>query len=286
MDRDQGRFKNYSPVREAQALSRLRSALEKATNPIVLWSSGKDSSVVLHLTLRLRTVPVMWWRLSKFPEKQKHGQYVIRRWNLESFDALPLWVEEVQHENWWEAIHGYGPDPSWVVGMTTGVLPMEDGKPYLCAVSDLLWRPKAPSQDWPWDLMIQGHREAEPPYFGATQTFRSHTVTQAGKTLCNPIYDWSDQHVWAYLKTYKIPFDKERYYGKNTEVSPDHYRTCFACLDSRQAGQLVHCPKLHTEIPSLAKTPEQHTARLQHVQETVTHVQYRGEPQREVAVHV
>jgi hypothetical protein len=271
---------------ETQALDRIRKALQDAVRPIVLWSSGKDSTVLLHLVLRLQTVPVMWWRLAKFPEKQSHGNWMLRTWNLESYDALPLFVEEIQHANWWEAVHGYGPDLSAVIAMTTGILPYVEGKPYLCAVQDLLGRPKVSSQEWPFDVMFQGHREQEIPYFGSTQTFLEHTTQIGAKTLCNPIYDWTDDQVWGYMKRYKIPVDKKRYYAKDTSVSPDHYPTCFACLDANHAGESVYCPKLNQEIPSVAKSPKTHRETLKTMQRKITHVRYTGEPQREVSHHV
>lgn len=271
---------------EAIALDRVQEALRQATNPIVLWSSGKDSTVVLHLTLRLRTVPVMWWRLPKFPEKQQHGNWVARIWNLEVHDAMPLFVEDVQHEGWWEAVHAYGPDPSTIIGMTTGVLPHDEEQPYLCAVTDLLQRPTVPSQGWPWDLCLQGHREAETPYFGTTQKFMEATADLGKFRLCNPIFDWPDDQVWGYIKRYKLPIDKRRYYDKQTAVSPDHYPTCKNCVDANQYGQTVWCPKLQEEIPSIAKAPETHRRTLRMVQQQVRHVRYAGEPQKEVSAHV
>lgn len=273
-------------TKEAQALDRIGAALAEATQPIVLWSSGKDSTVVLHLTLRLQTVPVMWWRLAKFPEKAKHGMWVARIWDLELYDAMPLFVEEVQNGNWWEAVHGYGPDHSSVMAMTTGILPMKEGEPYLCAVSDLLSRPTVPSQGWPWDVMLQGHREKELPYFGSKQKFSKHTVALGGKTLCNPIFDWSDDEVWGYVKRYRLPIDKMRYFGKNTDVSPDHYPTCYNCLDSRKYGQMVDCPKMGVQIPSVAKHPSAHKQTLEQIKAKVPHVRYTGNPQQEVSTHV
>lgn len=241
---------------------------------------------VLHLVLRIMTVPVLWWRLPYMQHKHSHGNWVAKGWDLTMYDAMPLHVEYVQRKGWKEFVHFYGPNKNAVMGMTTGLTAREEGKPYLCGVADLLNRPTVPSQGWPWDIMFQGHREADQAYFGPKQKFLTHTIDMKAFFLCNPIYDWPDEAVWDYIKHYKLPIDKKRYYGKDQDVSPDSYRTCSACLDSTNAGGVVYCPKLQEEIPSVAETAETHERKLAQLTSLVRHVKYSGEPQRGVSAHV
>lgn len=273
--------------KETEAIQFLREVFATATRPAILFSSGKDSLVAAHLSLRVRDVEFMWWRLAQFTHKHQHGNFILRTWGITCHDAMPLWVDEVQHKDWYECVSFYGPDPSAVIGMTTGVTTYEEGKPYLCAVQDLLNRPTVPKQGWLWDTLIQGHKNVDTPYLGSAQKITEKVVhLNATIRLVNPLAEWTDGDVWEYIKRYRLPVDRKRYMGKDTEVSPDSYRVCFRCRDTRKRGEQVWCPKLREHITNTAKSEHEHQEFIDLAKQKIHHVHYTGEPQREVSHHV
>ena len=93
--------------KEAEALEIIGEQLALAKNPVVLCSFGKDSIALLHLCLRFKKVPVLFFRFAKFHEKHRHALSVMQAWDLEVYDLWPETVTEYQHGEFFEMLHGY-----------------------------------------------------------------------------------------------------------------------------------------------------------------------------------
>lgn len=233
----------------------IRDSLQHALRPIVLWSGGKDSTVLLHLCLRIQKLPVLHFRFPKWPEKHSHAHRVMLQWDLEAHDLLPDGCLEFQDGDYFEVFHLYNVGNQDRLILSSGLAPYEAGRGrYLCAVDDLLMRPKGACA-YPWDVTFHGHKSCDRLEFaGAARTVEP--VSQLGHTaLVCPLADWTDDEIWTYIHQYHLPYDRSRYDRDDHSRNPDHYPTCFACLDTRLRGQSVHCPKLNRPIENIAKDP-------------------------------
>jgi 3'-phosphoadenosine 5'-phosphosulfate sulfotransferase (PAPS reductase)/FAD synthetase len=227
----------------AQALALLTDVLLPAKNPVVLCSFGKDSIVLLHLCLRLRKVPVLFFRFPKFHEKHAHAHQVMKDWDLEVYDMWPASATYYQSGTFFEVLHQYPTGGGSGIYLFSGIRARRDGEArYLCAVDDLLHRPKAESV-YPWDVTIHGHKGTDDPELGTTGAIRNPVSQLGGTQLVVPFVDWTDDDIWTYIRHYNLPYDTQRYDQKDETTSPDKYPTCYRCLDGAYRGALVPCPK-------------------------------------------
>ena len=269
---------------ERQALALIGAQLRTAVRPVVLCSFGKDSLVLLHLCLRLRKVPVIFFRFPKFHEKHAHALRVMQDWDLEVFDLWPRLVTEYQHGDFFEVLHHYhlGNDAQSKPGLMalfSGIRARLEGETrYLCAVDDLLDRPKSHGNDYPWDVTMLGHKGTDDPEIGSMGPI-VQSVSQLGSTrLVVPFIDWSDHHIWDYIRKYDLPYDRQRYEEKDETVSPDKYPTCYRCLDYRQLGESVDCPKHGYSIPSIARSADDHEVFRQALVGAIAYCDITGPP--------
>lgn len=227
----------------AQALALLEPVLMQARNPIVLCSFGKDSIVLLHLCLRIRKVPVLFFRFAQFHEKHLHAYQVMKDWNLEVYDMWPAAATYYQSGSFFEVLHSYPTGNNGHIHLFSGIRAYREGEPrYLCAVDDLLNRPMAVSE-YPWDVTIHGHKGTDDPEMGSKGEIVSPVSQLGGTQLVVPFVDWTDEDIWAYIRYYNLPYDRQRYDQKDETTSPDKYPTCYRCLDGDYRGALVPCPK-------------------------------------------
>jgi 3'-phosphoadenosine 5'-phosphosulfate sulfotransferase (PAPS reductase)/FAD synthetase len=262
-----------------QALALLTPALMQARNPVVLCSFGKDSIVLLHLCLRIRKVPVLFFRFAKFHEKHEHAHKVMRDWDLEVFDMWPAMTTYYQSGTFFEVLHSYQTGPAAHIHLFSGIRAKQaTDQRYLCAVNDLMNRPKAVSE-YPWDVTIHGHKGTDDPELGVKGEI-TNPVSQLGNTtLVVPFTDWSDQDIWDYIHYYNVPYDTQRYDRKDETTSPDKYPTCYQCLDGAYRGALVPCPKQNQAlIPNVAVDESVHRQTRDTLVNISRYCEVSGEP--------
>ena len=265
--------------KETKALQLIGAHLRTAIKPIVLCSFGKDSLVLLHLCLRLRKVPVLFFRFPKFHEKHAHALKVMQEWDLEVYDMWPRVSLEYQHGSFFEVLHGYYTGERNAIFLFSGIRARQEGESrYLCAVDDLLSRPKSRDHDYDWDVTFHGHKGTDDPEIGESGAITA-PVTQLGHTrLVVPFIDWTDQDVWDYIRKYDLPYDRQRYDAKDESVSPDKYPTCFNCLDTRARGEMVACPKYETPMRNVARPDEEHDELRKTLIGALHYCEVTGEP--------
>ena len=280
-------------LKETRALALIGEQLRTALNPIVLCSFGKDSIVLLHLCLRFRKVPVLFFRFAKFHEKHAHAYRVMQAWDLEVFDLWPRTSTDYQHGAFFEVLHGYTTGQTaegkpGVLYLFSGIRARREGETrYLCAVDDLLCRPKSHGNEYPWDCTFHGHKGTDDPELGALGQI-VEPVSQLGNTrLVVPFIDWTDNDIWAYIRKYDLPYDRQRYEEQIEAVSPDKYPTCFNCVDTRHIGERVDCPKYQQPLRSMARSEEDHERFRQAVVGALQYCEVTGEPRStENAAHL
>jgi hypothetical protein len=182
----------------------------------------------------------------------------MQAWDLEVYDLWPSRTMDYQHGAFFEVLHGYSTGGTGTIWLFSGIRKRRDDETrYLCAVDDLLLRPRAAAYDYPWDFTLHGHKGTDDPELGERGEI-VHPVSQLGGTrLVVPFIDWTDADIWDYIRRYDLPYDRQRYDERNEAVSPDKYPTCFKCLDGQEA-EMVACPKREAMMASLARTPEEH----------------------------
>lgn len=265
--------------KEAHALELIGAHLATATKPIVLCSFGKDSLVLLHLCLRQRKVPVMFFRFPKFHEKHAHAMEVMRKWDLEVYDMWPRVSLEYQRGSFFEVLHGYFTGSNEAIFLFSGIRERKEHETrYLCAVDDLLNRPRSREHDYPWDVTFHGHKGTDDPELGESGKIVA-PVSQLGNTrLVVPFIDWTDQDIWDYIRKYDLPYDRQRYDARDETVSPDKYPTCFRCLDTRLKGETIVCPKYEVPMQNVARPEEEHAQTRANLIGALKYCDVTGEP--------
>ena len=263
----------------AQALDLLTEPLLAAKNPVALCSFGKDSTVLLHLCLRIRKVPVLFFRFAKFHEKHAHAAQVMRDWDLEVYDMWPAFTTYYQSGTFFEVLHSYPTGPNAFIHLFSGIRAREEQESrYLCAVDDLLNRPKLTGVDYPWDVTVHGHKGTDDPEMGETGAIVQPRSQLGGTQLLVPFIDWTDDDIWAYIRHYDLPYDRARYDERNEATSPDKYPTCYRCLDGAYRGAFVDCPKQGRLIQNVAVEQATHEDLRRQLVASATYCEVSGAP--------
>lgn len=262
-----------------QALALLTPELMQAKNPVVLCSFGKDSIVLLHLCLRIRKVQVLFFRFAQFHEKHQHAYQVMRDWDLDVFDMWPETTTYYQSGSFFEVLHGFPTGNGGYIHLFSGIRARREGETrYLCTVDDLLNRPMALSS-YPWDVTIHGHKGTDDPELGERGTIVAPVSQLGGTRFVVPFIDWTDEDIWAYIKHYNLPYDKQRYDARDETTSPDKYPTCYRCLDGDYRGALVPCPRRHdTLIPNRAVDQATHKSTRDRLIQLAHYCEVTGAP--------
>lgn len=244
--------------KEKDALALIGAQMDSARSPIVLCSFGKDSVVLLHLCLRFRKVPVLFFRFSRFHEKSAHALRVAQEWDLEVFDMWPTTIDEYQREEFFEIFHGYRTGPNHFIYLASGIRKRrEDETRYLCAIDDLTGRPRSYDHTYQWDVTFHGQKGCDDIELGSSSQI-TQPVSDLGRTrLVVPFANWTDADIWEYIRTYDLPYDRARYDLANESTSPDKFPTCYKCIDQTE-GESVYCPKQQVTIGNFSRPPEEH----------------------------
>lgn len=240
------------------ALDLIAGEVLNASKPIVLCSFGKDSIVLLDLCLSIRKMPVLFFvqDAHRFPEKYTHAHEVIQEAQLEAYTLPPQRVTYVQDGDYFELFHTYGGSTTGPLNMAMGCTPHQGESQFVCAVNEVM----TPQQtvNYPWDVTFHGHKETDDIRL-VKKTKINNPVSISGTTrIVLPIWNWTDDDVWAYIRMRGLPYDHDRYDQGNDVVNPDKYPTCFACVDTRARGQKVYCPVLESKIENRAQPDEWH----------------------------
>lgn len=232
--------------------------------------------VLTHLTRALGyPLPLIYHRNHWFPEKNAFADYLTQFWQLEVHDWPPAECGVKVHEYVSGPAGAAGTDDTGVIqtvsryqistargvgGMDVpnGILDPEEGKPFLCAVTDILARPKAIILHHPWDLYLSGHKGSDKDIFEGPCPLRcDYQEIQGGPSIAFPLIEWNDDDVWDYIDEFNVPIQTTRYDVANHTELPDkrfnndYVHACTRCIDRRQPGT-VYCPKLNREIPNVS----------------------------------
>ncbi|MBU2062334.1 MAG: phosphoadenosine phosphosulfate reductase family protein [Bacteroidetes bacterium] len=236
----------------------IKECLAASANPVCLCSFGKDSLVMLHIILQIKKIPVIYWREPFYQTKFHHAQKIAEEWDLTIYDYPPSICNYVQIEDYFDVFNFYYVNGTDWINLYTGTRNIrESDKNYLCALKNLLQRPKITNYDFKWDCIFHGQKDVDPIYIG--ESIKLNKLKVFGRGIMGyPINDWTNENIWRYIKQNNLPYNKERYENKNETFNNDLFPTCHKCLDYREIENIIICPKSNKEIKFSGKTQEQH----------------------------
>lgn len=248
-------------IDQLTALTRktIASALAEFRRPAVLWSSGKDSMVLLHLLRAHGTWPVIFFREPFAPARYGFAQDIIRQWDLSVYEWPPLTSALCERNGHLSIIHRFQVGAAQTVDLPVDLVEPDDAAaPFACGLHDVLMRPKG-GFACPWDLMFLGAKSSDSDALLGHMPLSADLVRNVGApTFAFPLRQWTDADIWAYTEANAVPYQADRYepwraYAERADKTgnPDYVPGCTRCLQASQPAQ-VFCPKLKQWVNNVA----------------------------------
>jgi len=254
-----------------QTLRRAEYWLREFSNPVVLWSGGKDSTAMLHILMFKLGVrlPCVQWREPRFRHRYAHSDLLAREWDLTLYDYAPgriaiqdgYDIETGAPRFDFLKYYQWGHHSALILSLGTEA-PKEheiaSGK-YLCGLADVLQRPTG-SFNWPWDSCFHGQKSADVDLIkGAVPLMQDVRRTPDSPTQLYPMRHWTDDDIFEYLEAEGVPMDPTRYdrasgkWGHKHDKShnADYYPICWNCVN-RHLSSPVWCPKLQSQVNNIS----------------------------------
>jgi 3'-phosphoadenosine 5'-phosphosulfate sulfotransferase (PAPS reductase)/FAD synthetase len=219
-------------------LQRIREALGGARNPVLAWSSGKDSQLLLYLTREVRPdIPCLWLKHDLLPTQREFAEKQIVDLNLAVFSYPPVQRFVLPTDEGMTFVSDYS------IGSAALPVLVDRVHSDRCALE--LEKERKSFFAFDWDVVLTGWKECDShPLIPGTLNLEGFKVGNA--TLHTPLRDLSDEDVWQLVRELNIPVDERRYAGDDL-YSPDVIHCCTRCMEP--GNETVYCPKEKGEIP-------------------------------------
>jgi len=220
-----------------EVIAKIESALGGAQNPVILWSGGKDSTLLLYLCRQIRKdIPIVWFRTG---QSEKFVKRMMIEWNL--VDDTSILSYDPQRRYLLHDGHNLSmvSEYAWSRSIFPVVSDLVPGSK--CSLKDY---DQTPRMFHSFDVALCGWRASDNHWL----LFGSPFPPADGSPLDNthffaPLRELTDGEVWQATKDLGIPYDEEIYGdGKTDEVA-----FCTACVTG--CGESVYCPDQKKNIP-------------------------------------
>lgn len=234
-------------------------AREDVRAPVVLWSGGKDSMVMLDIIrhrMELR-LPVVLFREPWWPEKYAFHDRITSAWNLEVYSPPPIGSFAYEADDHVVLMARYQMRGDDLMDVPKDVIELDEdretmGRGWHCGQT-ILTRPRG-TMEWPWDTAFIGHKDSDTdPVLGAIPLHSDFIERPEGTSLAYPLRKWTDADVWAYIEAMNVPMDIARYdvakraNWEHKRYNADWIQACTRCLTTSAAAS-CHCPKWNRSI--------------------------------------
>jgi len=238
----------------AHAIDTIKKALGRAKRPAVLWSGGKDSTVLLDLCLTVRPdIEAIHFKLPFLSHKYKHHHEVQQELKLTVHDWVPASIALTHGNDRIDVCETYSLGTGQLKVMR-GTEMMDLTKPWVCG-KEWLHRPKANVVN-DFDVLFCGHKSSdEDPLTGQIPLMVDMKIIGNGTEMWFPLREWTDEDVSLYITSNNVKYDQNRYdtdvvSRTDKHMNSDYVHACFRCIDRRESA-FVHCPKLQIDVENL-----------------------------------
>jgi 3'-phosphoadenosine 5'-phosphosulfate sulfotransferase (PAPS reductase)/FAD synthetase len=229
-------------------------ALRHARRPAVLWSGGKDSTVLLDLVRRVRPdIEVIHFKLPFLSHKYAFHHRIQELYSMTVHDWVPVSVALTHGNNRIDVCETYSLGEG-VLKVMRGTEPYDPASHWVCG-KEWLNRPKAHVVS-DFDVLFCGHKSSdEDPLTGTIPLEVDKKILGPNTEMWFPLRRWTDADVASYLKGNNVPFDRNRYdedviSKPDKHMNSDYVHACFNCVDKR-LGKFVDCPKFGIQVENV-----------------------------------
>ena len=214
-----------------QAREIIARALKGAKFPIVLWSGGKDSQLILKLVNDIRETPALWFR-SVDPKRNKFAERFIADSNLTAYSWEPADRYLLPNGNEFSLVEEF----SFGHRKIPVISDIAQGE--RCAIN--ISKQRVSFVNYDFDVTFAGVKAVD----------RHPIAPHAPEGFVYPLWHMSDEDVWESIRELEIPVEESVYDGRE----PDGPALCTNCL-SQGEGE-VYCPEKKGMIPRFSWQPD------------------------------
>lgn len=246
---------------ESKSIYLIRETAAKFKNPAVLWSTGKDSTVCLHLIRKALfkiTLPVIHIDTGrKFKEIYEFRDKIAKQWNLDLMIIQSKKINEVSPEkNRFEcchelktktlqkAIHDHKFD-AIIVSIRRDEQEIRNKERYMSPRdSEFKWKISKTNEGG--DSGLEALQDTELSGWDIYAT----DFSGADHVRIHPLLHWTEKEVWEYVKQEKLPFNPlyradyvKKVYGlKNRRFRSLGCKPCTTPIESKAStiDEIVH----------------------------------------------
>ena len=201
----------------------IADALDGAKFPIVLWSAGKDSQLLLKLVNDVRETPALWFR-SADRKRNRFAEQFIADSGLTAYSWEPADRYILPNGEEMSLIEEYSFGHRRVP-FVSDIAPGER-----CAVN--LPKERVAFVNYDFDVTFAGSKQCD-----------SHPLATPPEGFVYPLWEMSDVEVWEAIRELEISVEESVYDGRE----PDGPALCTRCL--MPGSDEVFCPDVQRFIP-------------------------------------
>lgn len=243
-----------------EALELLTFAFEQYSKPIIMSSFGKDSMVLLDLAERAlgKKLPILFHREPFLPKKNQFADRIIAERGYTVFDYAPAGFTLFQNNGRTDIVRHYNVAKGKFAMLPLNIYDGDTMRGQLCGLDDFYHRPTSPVFEFPWDLVLIGHKSSDvDPTIGPVPLKVDLHKNVGGPDYLFPLRHFTHQDIWDYTFGSGLPYNTERYDGDLQDLpmkkyNNDYYPVCVRCMDRTQPA-VVRCPKLNRDISNISK---------------------------------
>lgn len=243
-------------LREAYGL--IERVLDRAGQPCVMCSFGKDSIAVLHMVRKFADLPVVFHREPFQHHKYDYANRIIRDWDLHVVDYPPLGTTVSESDTELEIVNQYQAGNKYVY-LPTGLRPPVPGQKVICALDKIYHKPTG-TFNYPFDIAFHGHKSVDvDPILGGVPLNSDVAMNLGSISAAFPLRHFTNADVWRYIEENAIPVHESRYEKtadgwrerEDKTDNPDYINACYACM-SNKTGSSVPCPKFGCNVSNIS----------------------------------